>query len=806
MTRVETLYISAAINRNSQAADIARSSQICFASQNLLSLWEISELDAGGVSETLQGHQAEVNCVKFMRDGNLIASGDQHGVLQIRTKTPGSGWRIVITKQAHDKKPITSLATYGDIVVTGSSDATVKVWKLQENGESKAEHILCHMQTIQTQRKYPLDIQIAGFPGTLCLFLAIATTGRDVAIWTGTETQFTLSASLSGHEDWIKSLAFTQSRSFPPQLTLASGSQDGTIRLWSIDQIAAPCQSAVGDSIFDKFEAALSDLPEGEDGGKQMSTKRHVTAVRSSLHSLDYFAIAFDALLIGHEAGVTSLSWQFNQSDHPTLLSSSVDSSLIIWSATSLSNSSERERDSSLWISQQRFGDVGGQRFGGFTGAIWARNGSEILGCGWNGGWRRWRSIPGNNDNINIWNEVGAITGHQGVVKTIAWAPKGDYLLSTGLDQTTRIHSPCRGPSSSGIVSWHEIARPQVHGYDVVGAEFLSPLRFVSIADEKVARVFDAPRNFVTMVNSLGMTQIPVNPESRPVGANVPPLGLSNKAANEDESQLDTKAPSHGRYPFESELASATLWPETEKIFGHGYELVSVASSHSGSLVVTSCKSSTAEHAMLRVYDVGSWQLMGQPLMGHKLTVTRIVFSPNDDLLLTVSRDRTWRLFRLASDKSGFSPLSSCKAHERIVWDCAWMCEPSNRPMFATASRDKTVKIWQPTDDSLSNWTSVVTLSFEEAVTAVDFSPVLSDGRRRLAVGLENGRILLYSSQADNVHDCKPDITLDARLMHVSTVNRIAWRPSEEKGPVQQLATCSNDGTIKVMMVHLDFH
>ena len=26
------------------------------------------------------------------------------------------------------------------------------------------------------------------------------------------------------------------------------------------------------------------------------------------------------------------------------------------------------------------------------------------------------------------------------------------------------------------------------------------------------------------------------------------------------------------RYPFESELRFATLWPEIEKIFGHGYE------------------------------------------------------------------------------------------------------------------------------------------------------------------------------------------------------------------------------------------
>lgn len=64
-------------------------------------------------------------------------------------------------------------------------------------------------------------------------------------------------------------------------------------------------------------------------------------------------------------------------------------------------------------------------------------------------------------------------------------------------------------------------------------------------------------------------------------------------------------------------------------------------------LIATACKASTAEHAVVRVYDTDKWQPVGEPLSGHTLTVTRIAFSPDDRLVLSVSRDRSWRLYEV---------------------------------------------------------------------------------------------------------------------------------------------------------------
>ena len=142
------------------------------------------------------------------------------------------------------------------------------------------------------------------------------------------------------------------------------------------------------------------------------------------------FSLTFDALLIGHEAGVTSVAWRQVSDKPPALLSASSDSSIMIWSP-SVAPSTSQTDDASLWTIHHRFGDVGGVKAGGFVGGLWAEGGRDVIAWGWNGGWRRWRSEEGNEGGSETWREMNALTAHQGPVRGLAWEPDGNYLLST---------------------------------------------------------------------------------------------------------------------------------------------------------------------------------------------------------------------------------------------------------------------------------------------------------------------------------------------------------------------------------------
>ncbi|KAI0303122.1 WD40-repeat-containing domain protein [Russula brevipes] len=804
-------YISASANRFNRTAAASSSSLVAFGSGKFVALWNTLSLADHGVFATLSGHDGLVTCVEFI-DDNRFVSADDTGWIRLWRKS-NSGWAPSLDFQAHAKS-LSALCAHpqAGCIVTGSSDSLLKVWKLGEQDS------LQEVETITLKGRYPLSLGLARLPQSDALILAIGTTDRHIHIFTRSENTFVSSATIPGHEDWVRAICFRPPTSSSEPLILASGSQDANIRLWNIEAVArsAPASGAtdtLSDDLLDAFEASLGEVDDGEEGGRQISLKKHMLTVKASGDSTQQFSITFDALLVGHEAGVTSLAWRpspIGQS-RETLLSTSTDSSLILWSPV-LVQSGPNGSSSALWVNQQRFGDLGGQRLGGFVGGLWTADGSEALAWGWSGGWRRWRCAQTSDTAAGneVWTEVGALTGHAGPVKSIAWSPGGEYLISAGYvsDQTTRIHAAAPQVNQGDeepASSWHEVGRPQIHGYDLLGVASLDPLRFVSVADEKVSRIFGAPRGFVKLVRGLGVANLEeVDEATLPVSAIVPPLGLSNKATSDSQHQPALPAStSVSRRPLEAELASVTLWPELEKVFGHGYESIAIGVSSSRKLFATACKATTAKHATVRIYDAETFRPFGRPLEGHTLTVTRIAFSPDDRLVLTVSRDRTWRLFRKHEEEkekeSGYVPIAMDKSHARIIWDGAWA--PDGK-VFATASRDKTVKIWQALDGDSSKWTVVADLKLPEAATAVAFAPSNASDQRMLAVGLETGTILLFTS-ADAVQ-WQTSLEIKPGLSHIDHIHQLAWRPGGQTTEDRHIASCAEDGTLKLFAVHGD--
>lgn len=56
-------------------------------------------------------------------------------------------------------------------------------------------------------------------------------------------------------------------------------------------------------------------------------------------------------------------------------------------------------------------------------------------------------------------------------------------------------------------------------------------------------------------------------------------------------------------------------------------------------------QASKAEYAVILLWSSITWKQL-QSLSCHSLTVTQMAFSPNGRLLLAVSRDRTWSLWK----------------------------------------------------------------------------------------------------------------------------------------------------------------
>lgn len=206
--------------------------------------------------------------------------------------------------------------------------------------------------------------------------------------------------------------------------------------------------------------------------------------------------------------------------------------------------------------------------------------------------------------------------------------------------------------------------------------------------------------------------------------------------------------------PTEETLMQNTLWPEVQKLYGHGYEIFAVTATNDGTILASSCRATNEEHAQIILWDTSTWKQI-QKLPSHQLTVTQMKFSPNKRWLLSVSRDRRWTLFENDNTNSDVM-LYNYKLyattdkrngiHSRIIWTCDWTHDSK---YFATGSRDGKIVAWHQSDTdsgtSLKGFCALSTLELakNDSVTACAFAScqTSNDCDYLAAIGLETGRI-----------------------------------------------------------------
>uniref|UniRef100_L7M717 Elongator complex protein 2 n=1 Tax=Rhipicephalus pulchellus TaxID=72859 RepID=L7M717_RHIPC len=793
---VSVEYTSCACNRNPQSLDWGCNNVVAYGACNAVVLYDPeANGGAGAVTHTLVDHNAKVNCVRWIRRKN----GAETALLSTSVDKTVTIWakkddRFIPAARlvGHEDAVTTADALYSApssndlIVASAGGDFSIRIWEVDAEFTTKC------VQEINLKGNFAMDIRMCFLPSTCVPLMAYG--GNDMMVhcyYKDSTVGFVKCHTLYGHEDWVRGISFKECAD--DSVFIASCSQDSVIRIWKI----SPCRDD---------EMVNSNSTPGE---IKLRGSMFTATLNESSRAFD---VGLETVLSGHEGWVYSVHWcpATSQGEDGgelhSLLSASMDKTVVVW---------EPDSSTGLWLDKARFGDIGGNTLG-FLGAVFGPDGNRILAHGFQGSFHMWKRPESDRDNL--WQTTVTPGGHFDKVGDIAWSAGGEYLLSCSSDQTTRLHAPWIMPQ--GSKSWKEIARPQVHGHDLACIASTGRLQFVSGAEEKVLRAFEGTRNFIDNFKRLCGADLLEHCSIKELaeGASVPSLGLSNKAVYESDLTRNTDdAERHPKNQFpefyfkpvvltepptEEDLLQNTLWTEVRKLYGHGYELFALTSSHDGKLIASACKASTQQHAAIILWDTATWKQVGE-LVFHNLTITQMEFSPDNHHLLSVSRDRSWCIHRIDISGNVFTRVAfadkKAAIHQRIIWSCAWSHDGL---YFVTASRDKKVVVWgrragSSPETSLGPFESKAQLSVEDSATAVSFAPSFAGGDRYLiAVGLEKGSIHLYHWSLQSGWTLYE--TLQQSVAHHLSVKRLKFCPRQDHQSAFLLASCGDDHMVRV--------
>ncbi|MFD8559683.1 AAA family ATPase [Streptosporangium canum] len=503
-------------------------------------------------------------------------------------------------------------------------------------------------------------------------------------------------AKLAGGQGGVRSVAFTRDGKI-----LASGGDDGTVRLWDVTHRREIAQLAAGQGgvwpvAFTRDGKTLAGG--GGDGTVQLwdvASGREIARLASDQGWVSEVAFTPDgrtlasggsdgsvrlwdvthrreiAQLTGHLNGVSSVAFT---SDGKTLASGgSNDGTVRLWDVT------HRREIAKL------AGDQGGVWSVAFT-----RDGQTLASGGDGDG-------DGDGGTVRLWDvtsnqEIAQLTGHRSRVSSVAFTPDGKTLASGGDDGTVRLWD---------VTSNQEIAQLTGHRGGVSSVAFTPEGRtLASGGDDGTVRLWDVThrREIAQLTGHRGgVSSVAFTPEGRTLasGGDDGSVRLWDVTHRREIAQLtghpggvwsvaftrDGKTLASGGDDGSVRLWDVTSNQEIAQLTGHPGGVWSVAFTSDGKTLAS------GGDGTVRLWDVASGREIAQ-LTGHPGRVTSVALTPEGQTLASGGDDGSVRLWDVASGRE----IAQLTGHPGRVSEVAFTSD--GKTLASGGFYDGSVRLW----------------------------------------------------------------------------------------------------------------